>query len=77
MFLDKKIAVVIPCFKVSNHINNVIQEIPEFVDHIIVVDDACPEKSGNIALKEDNSRVTVIFHKKNQGVGGATISGLK
>lgn len=74
---NKKIAVVIPCYKVSKHIRDVICSIPEFVDHIFVVDDACPENSGLIANDLCQDRVNVVFHKENEGVGGAVISGLK
>lgn len=72
---NKKIAVVIPCYKVSKQIKDVLVSIPEFIDYIIVVDDACPEKSGDVAKEvyHDN----VIYHKKNEGVGGAVISGFK
>lgn len=72
---NKKIAVVIPSFKVSKHIENVINTIPDFVDSIIVVDDFCPEKSGNIAASLNNDKVIVVYHSENQGVGGAMISG--
>ncbi len=40
------VVVVIPCFKVSLQIMEVINNIGEECDRIIVVDDACPEKSG-------------------------------
>ncbi|WP_238857788.1 glycosyltransferase family 2 protein [Poritiphilus flavus] len=72
---NKKIAVVIPCYRVSRHIKEVILSIPAFVDHILVVDDACPEYSGAIADEIGEQRVRVIFHEKNKGVGGAVISG--
>ena len=45
MFKKKKIAVVIPCYKVSKLINIVIKSLPKFIDNIYVVDDGCPEKS--------------------------------
>ena len=71
------IAVVIPAYKVSSHIEGVIASIGKHVSHIIVVDDACPEKSGEVAKKVKDSRVTVLFHEKNQGVGAATVTGYK
>lgn len=77
MKLNKKITVVIPCYKVSKQIKGVIQAIPEFVDNIIVIDDACPENSGALVKEMDIDIVQVIFHKKNKGVGGAVISGFK
>ena len=73
-----EIAVVIPCYKVSAHILGVIQAIGSEVNTIFVVDDCCPEKSG--ALVENScadSRVRVIYHPVNQGVGGAVMSGYK
>jgi glycosyltransferase involved in cell wall biosynthesis len=46
------------------------------IDQIFVVDDACPEGSGAILEKANkDSRVTVIRHMENKGVGGAVISG--
>ena len=71
------IAVVIPAYKVSSHIEGVIASIGKNVAHIIVVDDACPEKSGEVAKNVKDPRVTVLFHEKNQGVGGATVTGYK
>jgi glycosyltransferase involved in cell wall biosynthesis len=71
------IAVVIPAFKVTNHIAEVIGAVGKEVTHIIVVDDACPENSGQFAAQLKDRRVTVIFHDTNKGVGGATISGYK
>ena len=69
--------VIIPAYKVSQHISAVIQTIPESVDHIIVVDDACPQESGKKAESLINQRVKVIYLKNNLGVGGAVIAGYK
>lgn len=79
MYHEKKIAVVIPGYRASGHIAGVVGGLPEFVDHIIVIDDKCPEGSGKIAaeMAQDDRRIMVIFHQKNQGVGGAVISGYK
>lgn len=81
-YLDKrrktvKKAVVIPAYKVKQSIQKVISTIPAFIDHIIVVDDKCPEGSGLIAEQVTDRRLTVIFHDQNQGVGAAAISGYK
>ena len=71
------IAVVIPSYKVSKHILDVINGIPAFVNHIIVVDDKCPQNSGNIAETSTDKRVVVCYHQVNQGVGGAVVTGYK
>jgi dolichol-phosphate mannosyltransferase len=79
MLDGQKIAVVIPAFRVINKIGLVIKGMPDFVDFIIVVDDFCPDKSGEIVLAQNinGQKTTVIFHKKNQGVGGAMITGFR
>jgi len=69
------IAVVIPSYRVARHIVSVIQGIPSYVDHIIVVDDCCPEHSGDVAEALADKRVQVIRHPENRGVGGAMKTG--
>lgn len=71
------ISVVIPSYKVSKHILDVIKDIPTFVKHIIVIDDKCPQNSGNIAETSNDDRVIVCYHEINQGVGGAVVTGYK
>jgi len=75
MLQNKKIAVVVPAYKVIKHIGDVIAAVPEYVDNIIVIDDACPQFSGKKAEAFMDSRVHVIYHKENRGVGAAVISG--
>ena len=73
-----RICVVIPAFKVKAHIKDVIDSIGPEVENIILVDDACPEKSGDyVKANVDNLRVEVIFHNVNLGVGGAVKTGYK
>lgn len=74
---NHKIAVVIPSYCTAETIKSVVESLPDFVDHILVVDDACPEHSGRIAELLGRDRVTVLYHKQNQGVGGAVLSGYK
>ena len=72
------ISVVIPCYKVEKQILSVIAEIPKCVSTIYVIDDCCPEQAGQ-HVKENcpDPRVRVLFHERNKGVGGATISGYR
>jgi dolichol-phosphate mannosyltransferase len=73
-----RIGVVIPSYRVKSHIKEVIQGIGKEVSRIYVIDDACPEKSGEfVKAQVRDKRVSVIFHKENQGVGGAVITGYK
>lgn len=75
---DKKVAVVIPTYKAINSIIDVISKIDKNIDFIYVVDDSCPQNSGQFVIDNcTDSRVVVIKHECNLGVGGATISGFR
>ncbi|MFC1835256.1 glycosyltransferase family 2 protein [Thermodesulfobacteriota bacterium] len=73
------IAVIIPCYRVAAHLEQVLDSIHHMVDHTIVVDDCCPEESWKIAeaVQVRDARVQVLRHEVNRGVGGAMITGYK
>lgn len=76
MASDHKIAVIIPAYKVRPFVLDVIASIGKEVARIYVVDDACPDGSGkHVQDLCRDPRVEVIFHEKNQGVGGAVMTG--
>lgn len=71
-------AVVIPSYRVKEHILGVIAGIGPSVGKIYVVDDRCPEGSGQFVRANcSDPRVEVIFNEKNLGVGGATMAGYR
>jgi glycosyltransferase involved in cell wall biosynthesis len=73
-----KVAVVVPAYRVTEQILDVLKRIPKSVSHIIVVDDACPDGSGKLVKQKfKDARLQVIFHEQNQGVGGAVITGYR
>ena len=75
---DYKIAAVIPCYREKVHILEVINELGSEIDHILVVDDACPDKTGEfVNANNKDPRVEVIIQTSNTGVGGATITGYR
>jgi glycosyltransferase involved in cell wall biosynthesis len=72
------IAVIIPCYRVRKHVSAVLAAIGPECDAIYVVDDACPEGSGDfVEATCRDPRVRVIHHAENQGVGGATLTGFR
>ncbi len=78
--MKKKTCIVIPCYNVLDNIFSVVNSKYLLkVDKIVLVDDKCPQKTGFFLKKKlkNNTKFKIIFHKKNLGVGGATISGLK
>lgn len=71
-----KISCVIPCYRVRAHILGVIAAIGPEVSKIFVVDDACPENSGDfVAGAVKDPRVVVVRNPVNKGVGGAVLAG--
>ncbi len=73
-----RIAVAIPCYKVTQHVLGVLEAISPEVDTIYAVDDACPVGSGrHIEENNHDPRVRVLYHEENQGVGGAVVTAYK
>ena len=73
-----KIAAVLPCYKSKDQVLRVIDRIGPEVSYILVVDDACPNHTGNhVVTTGRDPRVTVLFHTENQGVGGAVVTGYR
>jgi dolichol-phosphate mannosyltransferase len=74
----KKIAVVIPAYKVKKQIEGVVNSLGDTFDLIVVVDDACPENTGDyIKKKSKKTNLEVLTHSRNMGVGGAMKTGYK
>jgi glycosyltransferase involved in cell wall biosynthesis len=77
MFRERIVAAVVPAFNEERHIDAVIKTMPEFVDHIIVVDDASSDRTAEIATGVNDPRLVLIRHEQNTGVGGSIISGYR
>lgn len=73
------IAVIVPAFNEEKLIGKVLKTIPSFVDHVVVIDDASSDRTGEVVKthQEEDSRITYIQHKINEGVGGAIVTGYK
>ena len=61
-----KVAVVIPCYKVKDHIGGVLKTIPQCVHTIYCIDDHCPEDSITAIKKIKDPRIKIISHDHNQ-----------
>jgi glycosyltransferase involved in cell wall biosynthesis len=73
-----RVAVVIPCYRVKAHILSVLQKIGPECWRIYVVDDKCPEKTGDYVRENTTDpRVSVLYNPSNLGVGGAVREGYK
>ncbi len=77
MYRGRTIGVVIPAYNVERSIRKVVDGIPAWVDRIIVVDDASRDGTLREAQSIVSDRLIVLRHDVNQGVGGATLTGLR
>lgn len=73
MLNNNKIAIAIPCYKVEQHLPQVVAGLPGFVDSILLVDDCSPDGTGALIdrMAKEDKRITALHHQKNKGVGGA------
>src|SRR3954447_17287247 len=73
MFRGRAVAVVIPACNEADKIAATVRSVPDFVDHVIVVDDGSSD--GTAAVARRAPRVEVIVHDRNRGVGAAITTG--
>lgn len=73
----RRIAVVIPCYNEAARIRSVIEQLPDWVTTIIAVDDASRDDTHAVLLDIPDSRLVVLQHRDNQGVGAATRTGYR
>jgi len=79
MYENKAIGVVIPAYNEELLIGDVLENIPEFVDRIIVIDDGSKDNTKEIVknFMEQNQKIVLIEHETNRGVGASIVSGYK
>ena len=72
--------VVIPCYNEVNTVKDLVQRVlaVDIVDEVVIVDDGSTDGTVE-ALKEieaeKHSRVTIVYHQRNQGKGAALVTG--
>lgn len=73
------ISVVIPCYNVSRHIEEVVTNLPPQVNFIILVNDYSIDETETVIqeLQKRNNKIIYLKHQINQGVGGAMLTGFK
>ncbi|CAB4846841.1 MAG: glycosyltransferase [Actinobacteria bacterium] len=75
MYAGSRIGVVVPAWNESRLIASTLSTMPDFVDRIVVVDDASTDDTAERARAVGDPRVTVITHEVNGGVGSAILTG--
>jgi glycosyltransferase involved in cell wall biosynthesis len=74
---DAVIGVILPAHNEAAHIGDVVAGLPRWVQHVIVVDDRSTDDTCAVVEGLGDSRVTLVKHETNTGVGGAMVSGYK
>ena len=77
MLEGKRVAVVVPAFDEERLVGETIRRIPEFVDRVYVVDDASRDETAARAEAVGDSRVELMRHERNSGVGAAIATGYR
>jgi glycosyltransferase involved in cell wall biosynthesis len=75
MLEGKTVAVVVPAYDEEALVATTIRGVPSFVDRIYVVDDASRDGTAAAARSVGDSRVDVLSHERNSGVGAAIVTG--
>ncbi|MCG8420974.1 MAG: glycosyltransferase family 2 protein [Proteobacteria bacterium] len=79
MYRDLSVAVVIPAFNEERAISHTLRDVPEFVDRVIVIDDASSDATASIAQQRalcgDVESLEIVRHPINCGVGRAIVTG--
>lgn len=67
MHSDKTIAVVVPAYNEETLIEQTLISIPDFVDKVIVVNDAGNDHTGQVVKKiaQKDTRIILIQHEVN------------
>jgi glycosyltransferase involved in cell wall biosynthesis len=75
VFEGARIAAVVPAYNEEKMIATVIETMPDFVDHIVIVDDCSADGTSQVVRASTDPRVELVRHEVNTGVGGAIITG--
>ncbi len=77
MLEGKRVAVVVPAHDEEKLIAETIRGIPDYVDRIYVIDDHSSDGTAAAVRALNLSRVELIEHERNEGVGAAILTGYR
>ena len=66
MYKEHSIGVVIPTKNEENHIKDMVETLPDFVDKIYVADDGCTDRTAEIIKTLTDQRIHLIRHEKGK-----------
>lgn len=68
MYQNKKVIVVMPAYNAALTLEKTVKEIPEWVDEVILTDDASTDQTVEVAKKLGIKHI--LQHDRNKGYGG-------
>ncbi|HWG56612.1 MAG TPA: glycosyltransferase family 2 protein [Gaiellaceae bacterium] len=71
----KRVGVVVPAHNEERLVATTIAGIPDFVDRVLVVDDASTDGTAAAVTAAGEARVRLVSRERNGGVGAAIVSG--
>jgi glycosyltransferase involved in cell wall biosynthesis len=79
MLEGKRVAVVVPAHDEERLLPETLAGLPDFVDRVYVVDDASRDATAERAREAAvaDSRLELIRHEQNRGVGAAIVTGYR
>ncbi len=77
MFDGARVAVVVPAYNEARLIARTLGTIPDWVDSVVVVDDASSDETASIVAPLCGARIELVRHARNRGVGAAIASGYR
>lgn len=77
MLEGARVAVVIPARDEAAWIAGTVASVPDFVDHVVVVDDGSGDGTAALARAAGDARLEVVAHPRSRGVGAAIAAGYR
>ena len=73
MYRENVVCAVVPAYNEGRQIAAVLRSMPEYFDHVVVIDDASTDETAGVVTRiaREDQRVVLLRHDSNQGVGGA------
>lgn len=75
MYRDLVVCVVVPAHNEEQLIATTIGTLPDWVDHVVLIDDKSTDATVERAEALGDPRLVVVRHEVNTGVGGAILDG--
>lgn len=76
-FNGYNIGVVVPAYNEEQFIKETIDGIPKYIKSIYVVDDGSKDRTSEIVKDIKDSRILLVRHERNKGVGASIVTGYK